>query len=39
MNLFEDTNNMIKKLLDVTMQQLTVTNEVAYLEDLSLIHI
>ena len=33
MNLFEDTNNMIKKLLDVTMQQLTVTNEVAYLED------
>ena len=33
MNLFEDTNNMIKKLLDITMQQLTVTNEVAYLED------
>tara|TARA_B110000438_G_scaffold287290_1_gene319425 strand:- start:907 stop:2142 length:1236 start_codon:yes stop_codon:yes gene_type:complete len=33
MSLFDETNDMIKKLLDGVMQQLTITNEVAYLED------
>ena len=33
MSLFDDTNDMIKKLLDGAMQQLTITNEIAYLED------
>jgi prenyltransferase beta subunit len=33
MSLFDDTSNMIKQLLDAVMQQVTITNEVAYLED------
>ena len=33
MSLFDDTNNLIKQLLDGVMQQLTITDEVAYVND------